>query len=341
GAHRRPAGAAPSRRMGLPPAPPAGPLRPRAPRLGDDAAAVGGQRVPARHPALCRTGAAGLVLAHAHRLPLHPADEALRGAEPATAEPHHPDRAHLPAGPLRVVREPARPRPRARRGLVPAQPPGPGTGRRRPLRGGHAGVRPPGGQHGRGALMAAGIHPELTGRENVYLNGSILGLRRTEVERIFDDIVGFAGLEQFIDTPVKFYSSGMYIRLGFAVAINVDPEILLVDEVLSVGDESFQRKCLDKVRAFQEEGRTIVVVTHNADLVRVMCHRGAALHHGRLVAVGEPNEVIRTFRERLLQASISTADLDPSLERPELSPVWEKVRIAEAEIVYASLDSPQ
>jgi ABC-2 type transport system ATP-binding protein len=189
--------------------------------------------------------------------------------------------------------------------------------------------------------LGAGFHPELTGRENVYLNGSILGLKRTEVQRVFDDIVGFAGLEQFIDTPVKFYSSGMYIRLGFAVAINVDPEILLVDEVLSVGDESFQRKCLDKVRSFQEEGRTIVVVTHNADLVRVMCHRGAALHHGRLVAVGEPNEVIRTFRERLLQDSISTADLDPSLERPELSPVWEKVRIVEAEIVYASSDKPQ
>jgi ABC-2 type transport system ATP-binding protein len=189
--------------------------------------------------------------------------------------------------------------------------------------------------------LGAGFHPELTGRENVFLNGSILGLKRVEIGRVFDDIVGFAGLEQFIDTPVKFYSSGMYIRLGFAVAINVDPEILLVDEVLSVGDESFQRKCLDKVRSFQEEGRTIVVVTHNADLVRVMCHRAAALHHGRMVAEGEPNEVIRTFRERLLSDAISTADLDPSLERPELSPVWEKVRIAEAEIVYASAENPQ
>jgi ABC-2 type transport system ATP-binding protein len=116
----------------------------------------------------------------------------------------------------------------------------------------------------------------------VYLNGSILGLRRSEVDRTFDDIVNFAGLEQFIDTPVKFYSSGMYIRLGFAVAINVDPEILLVDEVLSVGDESFQRKCLDKVRSFQEEGRTIVVVTHAPD-VAAHAGRQISLSDGRIV----------------------------------------------------------
>ena len=186
--------------------------------------------------------------------------------------------------------------------------------------------------------LGAGFHPDLTGRENVYLNGSILGLKRVEVDRVFDDIVGFAGLEQFIDTPVKFYSSGMYIRLGFAVAINVDPEILLVDEVLSVGDEAFQRKCLDKVRSFQDEGRTIVVVTHNADLVRVMCQRGAALHHGVMVAAGEPNDVIRAYRERLLQDAATTADLDPSLARAELSPLWGKVKIEEAEIVYAAPD---
>jgi ABC-2 type transport system ATP-binding protein len=188
--------------------------------------------------------------------------------------------------------------------------------------------------------LGAGFHPDLTGRENVYLNGSILGLKRIEVDRIFDEIVGFAGLEQFIDTPVKFYSSGMYVRLGFAVAINVDPEILLVDEVLSVGDESFQRKCLDKVRSFQDEGRTIVVVTHSADLVRVMCQRGAALHHGVMVANGEPNDVIRAYRERLLQDASSAADLDPSLARAELSPVWHEVRIEETEIFYSSRDEP-
>ena len=168
--------------------------------------------------------------------------------------------------------------------------------------------------------LGAGFHPELSGRENVYLNGSILGLKRVEVDRAFDDIVGFAELEAFIDTPVKHYSSGMYIRLGFAVAINVDPEILLIDEVLSVGDESFQRKCIDKVKAFQAEGRTIVVVTHAADLVRQMCDKAAALEHGVLVAVGDPNDVIREFRERLLKASTPAEDLNPELARSEIVP---------------------
>ncbi|MDQ3945044.1 MAG: ABC transporter ATP-binding protein [Actinomycetota bacterium] len=184
--------------------------------------------------------------------------------------------------------------------------------------------------------LGAGFHPELSGRENVYLNGSILGLRRVDVDRVFDEIVAFAGLEQFIDTPVKHYSSGMYVRLGFAVAINVDPEILLVDEVLAVGDEAFQRKCIDKVRAFQAENRTIVVVTHAADLVRQMCHRAAALDHGKLVIEGDPNEVIRTFRERLMTGVTSASEVDRDLITSELSPVWHKVRIADAEVVYAT-----
>ena len=186
--------------------------------------------------------------------------------------------------------------------------------------------------------LGAGFHPELSGRENVYLNGSILGLKRAEVDRIFDDIVGFAELDQFIDTPVKHYSSGMYIRLGFAVAINVDPEILLVDEVLAVGDESFQRKCIDKVKAFQAEGRTIVVVTHAADLVRQMCDKAAALEHGVMVACGEPNEVIREFRERLLKNAIPAEDMSPELARTEMSPMWGRVKIADTRIVYATPD---
>ena len=186
--------------------------------------------------------------------------------------------------------------------------------------------------------LGAGFHPELSGRENVYLNGSILGLKRVEVDRIFDDIVGFAELEQFIDTPVKHYSSGMYVRLGFAVAINVDPEILLVDEVLAVGDEAFQRKCIDKVKAFQAEGRTIVVVTHAADMVRQMCHKAAALDHGKLVAQGDPNEVIREFRERLLKASTPVQDISPELARSEMSPMWGRVKIADARVVYATAD---
>jgi ABC-2 type transport system ATP-binding protein len=186
--------------------------------------------------------------------------------------------------------------------------------------------------------LGAGFHPELSGRENVYLNGSILGLKRAEVDRVFDDIVGFAELETFIDTPVKHYSSGMYVRLGFAVAINVDPEILLVDEVLSVGDEAFQRKCIDKVKTFQAEGRTIVVVTHAADLVRQMCDKAAALEHGRMVAQGDPNDVIREFRERLLKAATPAEEMNPELARSEMSPMWGRVKIADARIAYATPD---
>ncbi len=114
-----------------------------------------------------------------------------------------------------------------------------------------------------------------------------------------DEIVAFAELEQFIDQQVKFYSSGMFVRLGFAVAINVDPDVLLVDEVLAVGDEVFQKKCLDRVEAFQKEGRTILFVTHGADLVRRICNRAVVLHHGEMVANGSPGESIRIFREHL------------------------------------------
>ena len=151
--------------------------------------------------------------------------------------------------------------------------------------------------------LGAGFHPELTGRENVFLNASILGMPRREIAARFDEIVAFAELEPFIDNQVKHYSSGMYVRLGFAVAVNMDPDILLVDEVLAVGDENFQRKCLDRVRQFQREGRTIVFVTHAPDLVRHVCDRAAVLDEGRLVAVGPPGEAIRSFREHLLARS--------------------------------------
>ncbi len=149
--------------------------------------------------------------------------------------------------------------------------------------------------------LGSGFHPELTGRENVYLNASLLGLPRRDVEKRFDDIVAFAELEQFIDNQVKHYSSGMYARLGFAVAVNMDPDVLLVDEVLSVGDESFQRRCLDRIRQFQREGRTIVLVTHAADLVRKICDRAAVFDQGRMVALGPPGEAVRAFRDHLLQ----------------------------------------
>ncbi|MGI8793858.1 MAG: ABC transporter ATP-binding protein [Acidimicrobiales bacterium] len=191
--------------------------------------------------------------------------------------------------------------------------------------------------HGRLAALlelGAGFQPDLSGRENVFLNGSILGLKQAEIRRRFDEIVGFAGLEQFIDTPVKHYSSGMVIRLGFAVAINVDPEILLVDEVLAVGDEAFQRKCIDKVKTFQQEGRTIVVVTHAADLVRQLCDKAAALDHGKLVIAGDPNEVIREFRERLMQGVTEATEVGAEVALSELNPFYNKVRISDVHVAY-------
>ena len=148
--------------------------------------------------------------------------------------------------------------------------------------------------------LGAGFHQELTGRENVYLNASFLGLSRKQTDAAFDDIVAFAELEQFIDTEVKFYSSGMLVRLGFAVAVHVEPDVLLIDEVLAVGDEAFQAKCLNRVREFQREGRTIVLVTHALDTVTEICDRAAMLHHGELHAIGMPAEVVREMRHVLL-----------------------------------------
>jgi len=186
--------------------------------------------------------------------------------------------------------------------------------------------------------LGAGFNHELTGRENVFMNASILGLSKKDTELIFDEIVAFAELEKFIDMQVRHYSSGMYVRLGFAVAVNVEPDILLVDEVLSVGDEAFQRKCIDKVKTFQAEGRTIVVVSHAADLVRQMCDKAAALEHGRMVAQGDPNDVIREFRERLLKAATPAEEMNPELARSEMSPMWGRVKIADARIAYATPD---
>jgi ABC-type polysaccharide/polyol phosphate transport system ATPase subunit len=152
--------------------------------------------------------------------------------------------------------------------------------------------------HGRvSALLelGAGFHPELSGRDNVYLNGSILGMSKKQIDRQFDQIVDFAGLETFIDTPVKNYSSGMYVRLGFSVAINVDPEILMVDEVLAVGDESFQRKCMEKFADFRAEGRTVVIVSHALATMRTMCDEVAWLDHGNLKEVGRPEDLVDAY----------------------------------------------
>jgi len=157
----------------------------------------------------------------------------------------------------------------------------------------------------RGSLAAmlelgAGFQPDLSGRDNIFLNGSLLGLPRSEIEKRFDDIVAFAELEDFIDNQVKFYSSGMYVRLGFAVAVNVEPDVLLVDEVLAVGDAAFQRKCLDHVKKFQREGRTIVVVSHATDTIRQNSERVMVMNHGRVITVDEPGEAIRVYMADLL-----------------------------------------
>jgi ABC-2 type transport system ATP-binding protein len=143
--------------------------------------------------------------------------------------------------------------------------------------------------------VGAGFHPELSGRDNVYLNGSILGLSKRELDGKFDEIVDFAGLERFIDTPVKNYSSGMYVRLGFSVAINVNPDVLLIDEVLAVGDEAFQRKCGEKLADLRNAGKTIVVVSHALGTVRTLCDEVAWLEHGELKAIGPAPEVIDQY----------------------------------------------
>jgi ABC-2 type transport system ATP-binding protein len=145
--------------------------------------------------------------------------------------------------------------------------------------------------------LGAGFHPELTGRENVFLNGAILGLPQKELRNRFDDIIDFAGVGDFIDEPVKNYSSGMYVRLGFSVAINVDPDVLLVDEVLAVGDEAFQRKCNEKFAAMRNQGKTIVLVSHSLGSVQNMCHRVAWFSHGHLMQVGPPKEVIEAYTQ--------------------------------------------
>jgi len=158
--------------------------------------------------------------------------------------------------------------------------------------------------------VGAGFHPDLTGRENIFLNGTILGMSRDEIKKKFDEIVAFSGLEDFIDTPVKRYSSGMYARLGFSVASHVDPDILLVDEVLSVGDWAFQRKCTEKMNSVIQGGSAVIFVSHNLRAVSTLCHRGILLDHGQIVKSGTANEVIQHYLDRA-----ATADGTPDAEK--------------------------
>ena len=180
----------------------------------------------------------------------------------------------------------------------------------------------------RGALAAllelgAGFQPELSGRENIFLNASLLGLSTKEVESRFDEIVAFAELENFIDNQVKYYSSGMYVRLGFAVAVNVDPDILVVDEVLAVGDENFQRKCMGRIKEFQEDGRTILFVTHSPDLVRVICDRAVVLSSGEMLGYASAAEAVKIYHDHLLTLAPGSAITasEPVSEIPVYRPV--------------------
>lgn len=144
--------------------------------------------------------------------------------------------------------------------------------------------------------VGAGFHPDLSGRDNVFLNGAILGMTEQQIKERFDDIVEFSEIGQFIDTEVKFYSSGMYLRLAFSVAVHTDPEVFLIDEILAVGDEPFQRKCIDKIQDLARDGKTLVVVSHDLDLVSRICKRGILLEHGNVKFDGSIDDAVGILR---------------------------------------------
>jgi ABC-type polysaccharide/polyol phosphate transport system ATPase subunit len=181
--------------------------------------------------------------------------------------------------------------------------------------------------------LGAGFHPELSGRENVFLNAAILGMTRRDIALRFDDIVEFSGLQAFIDAPVKTYSSGMYVRLAFAVAINVDPRLLIVDEILAVGDVTFQKRCLEKFVEFRNEGRTIVLVTHDMGSVRNMCDRAIWLKHGVVTGEGDPAELVEAYIEQMLGENIRGSD--GSIRRGS-----GEIQIASVELFVGGSDQP-
>ncbi len=189
--------------------------------------------------------------------------------------------------------------------------------------------------------LGAGFHPDLSGRENIYLNGSILGFPKAEVDRIFDEIIDFAGLEEFVDLQVKYYSSGMTARLGFAVATNLDPDVLLVDEVLAVGDEAFQLKCFERVRRFRELGRTMVIVSHGPERIRDLCDRALVLEKGRMLYVGDVDTAIETYREALHGPSEEPKTADTADTKNEDRPNDGPFTIDEVHIGDPSSETPQ
>jgi len=177
--------------------------------------------------------------------------------------------------------------------------------------------------------LGAGFHPDLSGRENIYLNGSVLGFKRRDLEALFQEIVDFSELGPFIDNQVKNYSSGMYVRLGFSIAINLNPDILLIDEVLAVGDEAFQTKCLNRLAKMQQDGKTIVLVTHNTDIAASFSDRVLWLEKGCIKMLGDPNEVSEAYRQAMrfspegtefgnMEAVISSLEILDGEERPAL-----------------------
>ncbi|MEA5256844.1 ABC transporter ATP-binding protein [Arcicella aquatica] len=155
--------------------------------------------------------------------------------------------------------------------------------------------------------VGTGFHPELSGRENIFLNGSILGMKRQEIKKHFDAIVDFAGVEKFLDTPVKRYSSGMYVRLGFAISAHLEPEILIVDEVLAVGDAEFQRKCLGKMKDASTSGRTILFVSHNLTAVQGLCNKSMYMQKGKLLEMGETNQVLATYLSHVQKTALESS----------------------------------
>jgi lipopolysaccharide transport system ATP-binding protein len=184
--------------------------------------------------------------------------------------------------------------------------------------------------------VGTGFHPELTGRENIFLNGAILGMRRAEIRRRFDEIVAFAEIDRFLDTPVKRYSSGMSVRLAFAVAAHLEPRILLVDEVLAVGDAAFQRKSLGKMGEVAAQGRTVVFVSHNLAIIQALCGRGVLLERGRAMADGSATEAIDQYLRGLERAA--SDDLVAREDRDSRS--WDQVRVRGLEIMDASGGHP-
>src|SRR5437588_2354041 len=169
--------------------------------------------------------------------------------------------------------------------------------------------------------VGSGFHPELTGRENVYLNGAILGMTRRQISARLDSIVDFAGVRQFLETPVKRYSSGMYVRLGFSIAAHLDPDILLLDEVLAVGDAAFQEKCLQRIAEVKHAGTTIVFISHNLGAVERLCDRVILLQRGEIVANGEPHEIVAQYQTVAAAAKPASRTNEPMANQEKLAEV--------------------